>query len=88
MTTSWQYFAGVKHLTKVVILDGETLDVFHEAFHNVSSFLRWAKVHARSLPPLRNTENRKADAAEHFEVFDHVGLLVNESPGTAELLFI
>jgi hypothetical protein len=31
---------------------------------------------------------KKADVAEHLEVFDHVGLLVNEPPGSAELLFI
>jgi hypothetical protein len=33
-------------------------------------------------------ENKKADVAEHPEALDHVGLLVNEPPGTAELLFI
>jgi hypothetical protein len=31
---------------------------------------------------------KKADVAEHPEVFDHVGLLFNEPPGRAELLFI
>jgi hypothetical protein len=32
---------------------------------------------------------KKADVAEHpEEVFDHVGLLVNEPPRTAGLLFI
>jgi hypothetical protein len=36
----------------------------------------------------RNTENKKADVAEHPKVFDHVGLLVNEPPGTAGLLSI
>jgi hypothetical protein len=30
---------------------------------------------------------KKADADEHPEVFAHVGLLVNEPPGMAELLF-
>ena len=34
------------------------------------------------------TENTKADVAEHPKVFDHVGLLFNEPPGKAELLFI
>jgi len=33
-------------------------------------------------------KRKKADVAEHPEVFDHVGLLVNEPPGTAGLLFI
>jgi len=31
---------------------------------------------------------KKADVAEHPEVFDHVGILVNEPPGTAGLLSI
>ena len=31
---------------------------------------------------------KKADVAEHPEVFDHVGLLVNEPPGKIGLLFI
>jgi hypothetical protein len=31
---------------------------------------------------------KKADVVEYPEVFDHVGLLVNEPPGTAGLLFI
>jgi hypothetical protein len=34
------------------------------------------------------TENKKADVAEHPKVFNHVGLLTNEPPGTAGLLFI
>jgi hypothetical protein len=33
-------------------------------------------------------QKKKTDVAEHPEVFDHVGLLVNEPSGTAELLFI
>jgi hypothetical protein len=36
--------------------------------------------------PLPKT--KKADVAEHQEVFDHVGLLTNEPPGSAEFLFI
>jgi len=31
---------------------------------------------------------KKADVAEHPEVFDHVGLLTNEPPGRTELPFI
>jgi hypothetical protein len=31
---------------------------------------------------------KKADVAEHLEVFDHVGLLANGLPGTARLPFI
>jgi hypothetical protein len=30
---------------------------------------------------------KKADVVEHPKAFDHVGLLVNEPPGSAELLF-
>jgi hypothetical protein len=33
-------------------------------------------------------ENKKADVAEYPRVFGHVGLLINERPGTAGLLFI
>jgi hypothetical protein len=36
----------------------------------------------------REAETEKADAAEHPQVFDHVGLLVNELPGSAGLPFI
>jgi len=33
-------------------------------------------------------EPKKTDVGEHPEAFDHVGLLVNEPPGAAGLLFI
>jgi len=33
-------------------------------------------------------EQKKADVAEHPKVFGHVGLLFNQPPGKAELLFI
>jgi hypothetical protein len=46
--------------------------------HRTSSRLQ------RPGPP----QTEKADVAEHPEAFDHVGLLVNEPPGPAELLFI
>jgi hypothetical protein len=37
----------------------------------------------------RATErNKKTDVSEHLRVFDHVGLLVNGPPGTAELPLI
>jgi hypothetical protein len=39
------------------------------------------------VPP-RSTRTKKADVAEHPKAFDHVGLLTNEPPGSAELLFI
>ena len=35
-----------------------------------------------------NSERKKADVAEHQEVFDHIGLLVNEPPGTTGLLSV
>jgi hypothetical protein len=35
-----------------------------------------------------NECQKKADVAEHPEVFDHVGLLVNEPPGMAGMPFI
>ena len=37
---------------------------------------------------LPSSANKKADVVGHPKVIDHVGLLVNEPPGTAELLFI
>jgi hypothetical protein len=33
-------------------------------------------------------KNQKTDVAQHPKVLSHVGLLVNEPPGQAELLFI
>jgi hypothetical protein len=33
-------------------------------------------------------ETKKADVAEYPEVFDHVGLLVNEPSSQAEMLFV
>lgn len=33
-------------------------------------------------------ETKKADVTERPEAFHHVGLLINEPPGLAELLFI
>ena len=41
-----------------------------------------------AAPRRQSTRTKKADVAEHPEVFDHVGLLVNEPPGTAGLLSI
>ncbi len=38
--------------------------------------------------PMYRCAEKKADVAEYPEVFDHVGLLFNEPPGTAELLFV
>jgi 2-keto-3-deoxy-L-rhamnonate aldolase RhmA len=37
---------------------------------------------------LLSPRTKKADVAEHPKVFGHVGLLVNEPPGKAGLLFI
>jgi hypothetical protein len=34
------------------------------------------------------TRTKKADVAEHPEVFRHIGLLVSEPPGTAGLLSV
>ena len=39
-----------------------------------------------SLEATCPTRTKKADVAEHPQVFDHVGLLVNQPPGTAGLL--
>ena len=37
---------------------------------------------------LTTGSEKKADVAEHPEVFNHVGLLVNGPPGVAEVPFI
>jgi hypothetical protein len=56
--------------------------------HDKSPLLGLVRVHPWSLRPFRNTENKKADVAEHPKAFDHVGLLTNKPPGTAGLLSI
>ncbi len=38
--------------------------------------------------PSRASTNKKADVADHGEVFGHVGLLVDKPPGPAGLPFI
>ena len=39
-------------------------------------------------PPRVGVNDKKADVVEHPRVFDHVGLLFNEPPGTAGLPLI
>ena len=52
------------------------------------SFLKLAAVRPGSLRRSHSTGNKKTDVVEHPKAFTHVGLLVNEPLGTAELLFI
>jgi hypothetical protein len=40
----------------------------------------WRSLHA--------TKNKKTDVIQYSKAFDHVGLLFNEPPGKAALLFI
>jgi hypothetical protein len=50
--------------------------------------LRLARNHAPSSRLLaQHGKTKKADVVEAPKAFDHVGLLVNKPPGTAELLF-
>jgi hypothetical protein len=42
----------------------------------------------REVPPLRSIRSKKAGVGKHPEVFDHAGLLINRSPGTAGVPFI
>jgi hypothetical protein len=56
--------------------------------HDESPCLRLSNVHAWPWQLFRCTENKKNDVMEHPKAFDHVGLLVNQPPGTAGLLFI
>jgi hypothetical protein len=44
--------------------------------------------HWGATPPARRSSQKKTDMAEHPQVFCHIGLLFNEPPGTARLLFI
>ncbi len=37
---------------------------------------------------MRRSKAKKNDVVEYLEIFDHVGLLVDKSPGVAGLLFI
>ena len=46
------------------------------------------RLETASTMSLANRAQKKADVAEHPKVFHHVGLLVNEPPGPAGLLFI
>jgi hypothetical protein len=62
--------------------------VFHEALHNVSLFSDKPRSALGRCRHSTTPKTKKADAAEHLEVFNHVGLLFNEPPGTAELPFI
>jgi hypothetical protein len=48
----------------------------------------WLFFRANGCDYLLSPRTKKADVAEHPEVFDHVGLLTNEPLGTAELLSI
>jgi hypothetical protein len=41
----------------------------------------------RGWTPTVPNHKKRADVAEHPKVFGHVGLLFNEPPGKAELLF-
>ena len=60
--------------------------------------MRYRNYHARielfhRIPPagckgVAPPKTKKAGVVEHPKAFDHVGLLVNEPPGRAELLFI
>jgi hypothetical protein len=45
-------------------------------------------VHRWSAAISQHRQQKKADVINYPEAGDHVGLLVNEPPGTAELLFI
>jgi hypothetical protein len=48
----------------------------------------WGSSHSTAIARKLLAKNKKADVVERPEAFDHVGLLVNEPPGTAELPFI
>jgi hypothetical protein len=45
-------------------------------------------INGRKQARARHRKRKKADVVEHPEVIDHVGLLVDRSPGVAGLPFI
>jgi hypothetical protein len=62
-----------------------------EKFGGIGEFLVgriFTHVHASLLPRGLLLQTKKADVTERPQAFQHVGLLVNELPGTAGLLFI
>jgi hypothetical protein len=48
------------------------------------------EIHSGSLAPphLPSQANKKTDVADHPEGVNHIGLLINEPPSAAGLLFI
>ena len=58
--------------------------------HGRTAARGWADIPPlmRRIPEVCAAITKKADVAEHPGVFDHVGLLINELPGTAGLPFI
>ena len=60
---------------------GQQVHKSHQELHHGGQTLGWMR---RTCV----TAKEKADVTEHPQGFDHVGLLVNEPPGPAELPFI
>jgi hypothetical protein len=56
--------------------------------HAVLDFITWIFAPFRLPSQKRPTRTKKADVVEHPKAFDHVGVLTNEPPGSAKLLFI
>jgi hypothetical protein len=56
--------------------------------HRVTSMSKDIETFRERTPNTFATDNKKADVTEHPKVFGRVGLLVNEPPGKAGLLFI
>ena len=59
----------------------------HLLGHGYIGFIHRSNSGDRDLARARERK-KKTDVVEHPEVFDHVGLLFNEPPGTAGLPFI
>jgi hypothetical protein len=58
------------------------------AAHSGRSIIGGASGSSSVVAPVSRSQAKKADVVEHpDEVFDHVGLLVNEPPGRAGLPF-
>jgi len=82
--------AALNHLVRYIIMK---LLLWKPNAHSPFEMKGWARI--RSLDPTKSLialsapgKTKKADVAEHPEVFDHVGLLVNEPPSNAGVPFI
>jgi len=80
-----EFWAGLGNefqtITMSIAISGKQKHPLTSMSRNIKTFRAW-------IPNVLHHENKKTDEVEHPEAFNHVGLLSNEPPGRAELLFI